>query len=372
MPPFVRCPKCDRRFRRPPAEDTENCCPFCDAALDADETEWDEEVRSSNTNTIVIFSLVGVGVMGLLCAGVLGFAVWRLRSFSSLPERPVGAPPDFNPRVGEPFALPAPLQQQTEDYAQARRLFQTKLIRQGPAPQQGQIEQPPAGVREVTYQSGNLRLRAWVNGSPPDARKRPAILFLHGGFAFGADDWEQTQPFRDAGFVVMTPTLRGENGLPGSYSMFYNEVEDVLAAAETLAKLSYVDSNRLYVSGHSVGGTLTMLAAMTSNRFRAAASFSGSPDQASWASGQPQVVPFNPADQREFQMRSPLAFPQSFKCPVRIYYGNREFFFAANSQQTAKRAKTAGLDVEAVSVPGDHLSMVEPAMKQAIAFFQQK
>ncbi|HEY7327375.1 MAG TPA: alpha/beta fold hydrolase [Gemmataceae bacterium] len=296
---------------------------------------------------LLIGGLVGCGVLFVLCAGGIGIAVWRLFSPTSFPE-------------------------QKEDYAQARQHFQTKLVRQGPAPQQWQIEHPPPGVREMPYLSGNLRLRAWVSQPPPDGQRRPAVLFLHGGFAFGVDDWEQTQPFREAGFVVMTPTLRGENGLPGSYSMFYNEVDDVLAAAETLGQLGYVDSNRIYISGHSVGGTLTMLAAMTTHRFRAAASFSGSPDQVLWAGrGHPELIPFDPADQREFQMRSPLAFPRSFKCPARVYYGSGEFFFASSSQKTAGLAKAAGLDVEAISVPGDHFTMVGPAMRQAIAFFQQ-
>ena len=45
--------------------------------------------------------------------------------------------------------------------------------------------------------------------------------------------------------------LRGENGQPGAFSMFYDEVEDVLAAAEYLAKLPDVDPARVFVSGHS-------------------------------------------------------------------------------------------------------------------------
>src|SRR5439155_24683075 len=135
-----------------------------------------------------------------------------------------------------------------------------------------------------------------------------------------------------------------ENGLPGHYSMFYNEVNDVLAAAEVLAKRPNVDANRMYVAGHSVGGTLAMLSAMTSNRFRAAASFSGSPDQAKWSRG--QVIPFDPKDQREMQMRSPLAFARSFKCPARLYYGEEEFLFASSTKKTAQLAKAAGLDVE--------------------------
>jgi hypothetical protein len=87
---------------------------------------------------------------------------------------------------------------------------------------------------------------------------------------------------------------------------------------------------------------------------------------------QPDLVPFPRTDKREYQMRSPLAFARSFQCPVRLYYGNQEPFFASASQKTAQRAKAAGLDVEAVSVPGDHFLSVDPAMRQSIIFFQQK
>jgi dipeptidyl aminopeptidase/acylaminoacyl peptidase len=227
-------------------------------------------------------------------------------------------------------------------------------------------------VRELTYPSDNLRLRAWVNTLPPGVGRKPAVLFLHGGFAFGAEDWHMAQPFRDAGFVVMTPLLRGENGQRGTYTLFYDEVEDVLAAADALAGLSYVDPDRIYVSGHSAGGTLTLLAAMTSNRFRAAGAFSGSPDQVALCRDQPELAPFDLSDERELQMRSPLAFARSFKCPVRIYYGSQEFFFRGSSQKTAEEARKAGLDVEAISVPGDHLTSVPPAMRQCITFFQQR
>jgi dipeptidyl aminopeptidase/acylaminoacyl peptidase len=269
------------------------------------------------------------------------------------------------------FVSPTTFPAQTEDFAQARKTFQTKLIRQGPAPQSWQPVRLLAGVDEVRYQSGNLQLKAWVSSGNAN-EKRPAVLFLHGGFAFGEDDWEQTQPFRDAGYAVMIPMLRGENGLPGSYSMFYNEVDDVLAAADVMAQRPDVDTDRIFVSGHSVGGTLALLASMTSSRFRAAASFSGSPDQVVWSRGQRDLVPFNPNNNREYQMRSPLAFPASFKCPVRVYYGSEEILFSRTSQKLAELAKQNNLDVEAFSVPGDHLSSVDGAMRQAIAFFQKQ
>jgi len=358
VPLFLRCPACERQFRSPSSTTASVRCPFCDERIDADREPENDNGRRASSGVgrrprrssgmkILAGVLVGCGVLIVLCGGGIGLGVWWLLSPTSFPE-------------------------QTEEYAQARQRFQTRLIRQGPAPQRWQREQPPPGVREIDYTSGNLRLKAWVSAPPPGGGRKPAVLFLHGGFAFGADDWEQTRPFQDAGFVVLTPMLRGENGLPGSYSMFYNEVEDVLAAAESLAQLPYVDGNRLYVAGHSVGGTLTLLAALTSDRFRAAASFSGSPDQVSWARGQSELVPFDPSDKREFQMRSPLAFPRSFRCPTRLYYGSQEILFASNSKKTAELARAAGRDVEAVSVPGDHFTSVDPAMRQAILFFQQK
>src|SRR5207237_1250297 len=114
--------------------------------------------------------------------------------------------------------------------------------------------------------------------------------------------------YRDAGYVVVTPMLRGENGQPGSFTMFYDEVDDVLAAADALAKLPYVDDKHIYVSGHSAGGTLSLLTAMASPRFRAAASFSGSPNQKTFAQQGQYPVPFDQSNPLEFDLRSPAAY----------------------------------------------------------------
>jgi hypothetical protein len=121
---------------------------------------------------------------------------------------------------------------------------------------------------------------------------------------------------------------------------------------------------------------------MTSNRFRAAGSFSGSPDQFTWARTQRDLIPFDPGAmapfqaldpkvQKEYQMRSPLAFATSFKCPVRMYFGNEEVIFRNSTSKTAVLAKQKNLDVEAVEIPGDHMSAVEPAMQQCIEFFRK-
>jgi dipeptidyl aminopeptidase/acylaminoacyl peptidase len=227
------------------------------------------------------------------------------------------------PKVKEPSWEPE-VAVQSGDYAQTRKQFRTKLLERGSAPQKEAMPNAPAGVSVVEFPSGDLRLKAWVNRpADGDTVTKPAVLFLHGGFAFGLDDWQMARPYRDAGYVVLTPILRGENGQAGVFSLLYDEVDDALAAADYLRKQPYVDRARMFIAGHSVGGILALLSAQASPHFRAAASFSGCTDQVLLCKhGIPQDdIPFDTADPREFQLRSPLAYAGSFKCPV----GGRDF-----------------------------------------------
>lgn len=260
---------------------------------------------------------------------------------------------------------------EVEDFAAARQNFQTKLTRLGSAPQDGLPVQPVPGTRLVSYRSGDLELQAIVSDASAGASKKPSVLFLHGGFAFGEGDWEMVEPFVQAGYHVMVPILRGENGQPGHFSLYYDEVDDVLAAAEAFANLPYVDAERMFIAGHSAGGTLTTLACLASDRFRAGASFSGMMQVRDLVRSDPVYAVFNATDPQELRMRSALAFATSFKCPMRLFFGSQEQFFAQQTNETAKRAKEKKLDVAAVQIPGDHFTSVDPAIRQALAFFSQ-
>jgi dipeptidyl aminopeptidase/acylaminoacyl peptidase len=267
----------------------------------------------------------------------------------------------------------AGLELQAVPFVEARKGFQTMLVRHEPAPSVSRDLEIPRGATTVDYLSGRLCLKAVTSPDPGDGRRHPAVLFLHGGFGFGLEDWEMSQPYRQAGFVVMTPVLRGENGQPGDFTLFFDELDDINAAADTLAALSYVDPRRIYIAGHSAGGSLALLSALASNRFRAAASFSGDPDQIAHNRGQPRLVVFDPTDIREFQLRSSVAYATSFKCPARLFYGDEEAIWAeAPNQRTAILARQAGLDVDAIEVPGGHGSSVPEAIQQSIKFFNRR
>ena len=270
------------------------------------------------------------------------------------------------------------VQIQTADYAQTRRDFRTALVRQAPSPQRDVLSlRSPSYVSEVTYRSGRLVLKAWMAGHHDSGPKRPAVLFLHGGFEFGAADWDMAVPYWVAGFVVLAPMLRGENGQPGTFSFLYDEVDDVLAAGDFLARHPAVDSTHIYLAGHSAGGTLVQLAVLASGRFRAAASFDGSPDQqllyhgsAAKAGHHPEVV-FNPGDLRELQVRSPLAYVGSLRSPIRLFHSYEAAVLnQRSSRRFAELARARGIDARAVRVWGSHMSHVDRAIPKSIAFFR--
>jgi dipeptidyl aminopeptidase/acylaminoacyl peptidase len=113
-----------------------------------------------------------------------------------------------------------------------------------------------------------------------------------------------------------------------------------------------------------------MLAGLTSPHYRAVASFSGSTDQLALAESLPKIVPFDRNNPAEYEMRSPLSYATSFKAPARLLYGRSEEFYRGNTRLTAALARDAGINVEAVEVPGDHFNAVPEEIGRAIAFFR--
>ena len=257
------------------------------------------------------------------------------------------------------------------DLAAARRSFKTALLNPGPAPQRFQEAVPPAGVRELQYQSGDLTLKAWVSDDPGDGKRRPAVVYLHGGHAFAAGDWTDAAPFVAAGYVLMMPMLRGENGNPGSYESYFGEVQDAIAAGRHVCELPYVDQDRVFVAGHSVGGVLTVLVAMMPSDFKAAAALSGYLDMASWAEWEdPSRIAFDRTNPDEIRLRNPMGFVKSLQIPV-VLYAERGGMDEIN-QQFLRLATDAGKPCTMKVVDGDHMSMVQPAVQDAIAWFRNR
>lgn len=259
----------------------------------------------------------------------------------------------------------------TSRFYEERCGFETNLIKRIPAPQEYGAEVPPAGVKEVFYDSGDLKLKAWLLDKPADNDKHPAVVFAHGGFSFGGSDWEYVQDFIDHGFILMMPMLRGENGNPGNFEYFYGEVDDLLNAADYLANVSYVDRTRLFLCGHSVGGTLSILASMMPSRYRAMASFGGMPTTEDLIRNGGYPNPFDSTNRKEFELRSAIYYPDSIIKPLFLYVGDQgEGSLLEFSDYFAKNERSIGKPCEFRVVKGDHWTSVAESVRLCRAEFE--
>ena len=142
-----------------------------------------------------------------------------------------------------------------------------------------------------------------------------------------------------------------------------------MAAADVLRIQPGVDPARLFLAGHSVGGTLTLLAAMSTPLFRASASFSGNPDACAFFRRFPEDIRFNTADALEFDMRSAACFAESFKCPMLLLHGSGENGSDAAIRLTVARSQAARLNVQRGVIDGDHTSAIAGESAESLRFF---
>ncbi|HLJ55872.1 MAG TPA: prolyl oligopeptidase family serine peptidase [Chthonomonadaceae bacterium] len=206
---------------------------------------------------------------------------------------------------------------------EARRGFKTSL-----RPQAGDrqpVDNPPPSVfRLVQYPAQPGSLQAYLTPDPRDGRRHPAIVWITGGDCNSIGEMWNPRPrsndqtaaqYREAGIVLMVASLRGGNDNPGKKEGFLGEVDDVLAARDFLAQQPYVDPDRIYLGGHSTGGTLAMLVAECSDKFRAVFAFGPVYDVAGYGDNSP-FTPFDTHDAREDELRSPGYWLKCIKSPT--------------------------------------------------------
>jgi acetyl esterase/lipase len=268
-------------------------------------------------------------------------------------------------RTAKAAATSAAIRSETNSgptYLERRAKFQTKLTRTGPSPQPGKLPEPPANVKEVAYTSGSLPLKAWVYVPPrPTKEKLPALVYFHGGFAFGPDDLEDCDPFMDAGFVVMCPMLRGENGNPGNFELFLGEVEDGKAAVKWLANQPYVNKDRIYAFGHSAGGGVSALLSLMDDVPLQHGGSSGGLYDVGTFDGWSKFVPFDLTRPDERQLRVLLGNLRHMRHPHYAYIGDGDSL-QANVPKARREIAENSAKLKVNQVPGDHFRSLRPAI----------
>ena len=247
-----------------------------------------------------------------------------------------------------------------EDLVVERRRFRTALADepQSAAPP----PTPPAGVLELVSYSAPLGQNAAYVTPVRRGPRRPAMVWLGGGFDWSleASAWtpaprendQSARAFREAGLVLLLPSLRGCNANPGKREFFLGEVDDVLAAVKFVATRPDVDPSRVYLGGHSTGGTLVLLAAGSGAPVAAVYAFGPIHDVSAYGGRFALCGP-------EVTWRSPVTFVSGITVPTWVIEGAE----MGNGASFAPLQAAAGeAPVHFVLVPsGNHVSVLAPS-----------
>jgi dipeptidyl aminopeptidase/acylaminoacyl peptidase len=234
----------------------------------------------------------------------------------------------------------------------------------------------PQGANQLAYKSAGRELLAWL-ARPTGNGPFPAVLYAHAGYSLGAGDYAAIRPFVDAGFVVLLPAWRGENGNPGNFEMCYGEVDDAVAALDFLAGLPDVDPKNLFAAGHDAGGTIVMLLAESTPRLQAAAACGGIPDLRALVeeAKRPALdhTPYDWRDPLETDLRSPARHARDLQCPLLLFFAEQQDDIQRT--QAAKMELAAGeagryVHVETLSRT-DHNTAIDKAVPRMLLYFKR-
>lgn len=173
-----------------------------------------------------------------------------------------------------------------------------------------------------------------------DPNKRyPLVMNVHGGpqmqwmNSFRAD-W---QVYPGAGYVVAYPNPHGSTGRGQAYCAAISRdwggkvYEDVMLAADTLSRLSYVDPDRMACMGWSYGGYMMNWLQGHTKRFKCLASMMGLYDTPSmWGTTEELWFPNHefggqPWNSDLYEKWNPAASVKNFSTPTLILTGERDY-----------------------------------------------
>jgi arylformamidase len=204
--------------------------------------------------------------------------------------------------------------------------------------------------------------------------KRPVLLFFHGGAWIAGYLWW-------SGFMSRAVEANGAMLVTGTYRLapaqrFPAQLDDVNAAIDWVRQnigRYGGDPQRIVIAGHSAGGHLAALAALTANRSGIVACFPVSAPldvrYRDCAPGSPEerVYRFLLAKREDDEQASPIVHAARAEVPFHLLYGERDFPRIADANRRfAEVMQKAGKAVRAQLMAGathfdTHLALREPS-----------
>ncbi|MFX1254206.1 MAG: S9 family peptidase [Promethearchaeota archaeon] len=233
----------------------------------------------------------------------------------------------------------------------------------------------PATVEAFTYERDGVEFQGWLLLPPghDGQEKLPVVLEIHGGPAVMWSPhettlWHEWNTLVSKGYAVVFCNPRGSDGYGIDFrrANFKNWGEipgnDILKALDTaLEKYSFLDPNRLAVTGGSYGGYMTAWLVTHDDRFKAAvaqrgvyefAGFGMTTDIPIWLEKMYETDLIDGYE--EIWREAPLKYIKNLKTPLLIIHSDRDFRAPVISgEQFFWAAKKYEKTVEFVRYPRD-------------------
>ncbi|MDT3739936.1 MAG: CocE/NonD family hydrolase [Candidatus Kapabacteria bacterium] len=254
--------------------------------------------------------------------------------------------------------------------------FKTNLTKKIKAPQE--FYGLPSNMEDmdiIYYESEGLKLKAFLWNKNIDYKiRKPALIYFHGGFSVSYDELYQCKKFVDEGFIVLTPTYRGEIENPGFFECFLGEIKDAKESVKWLAKQPYIDTTRIYTFGHSIGGGISL---MLSFHDDIPVKFSGS----SAGLYEPNIfeiwnqigytMPFDINKESELIVRTPINSLTKMKREHLMYCGKEDEYALETQKIAIEYYAKNKLKLKFIEVNGDHSTSLENALNNFYEFVNQ-
>jgi dipeptidyl aminopeptidase/acylaminoacyl peptidase len=200
-------------------------------------------------------------------------------------------------------------------------------------------------VESIRYPGAEGKpIQAWIVKPPRFAadRKWPAIVLIHGGPQGAWSDsfsyrWN-LQMFAARGYVVFAPNPRGSTGFGQEFTDQISGdwggrvYTDLMNGVDYLARLPYVDPNRMAAAGASYGGYMIDWLEGHSSRFKCVVSHDGVFNAASMFGATEELwFPLwefkgTPWSNPEIYAKwSPSSYVKNFKTPMLVVHGERDY-----------------------------------------------
>ena len=232
---------------------------------------------------------------------------------------------------------------------------------------------PLSAAEEVRYRSFDGRsIQGWLLKPPgfDPSGKYPLVVAIHGGphASYGNSFTHELQMFAGRGYAVLYTNPRGSTGYGEEFARVIqhkwpgDDIKDVLAGIDEVARRPWIDSRRVGVWGGSGGGLMTTWIVTQTTRFRAAVAWypvtnwithAMSADNGYYiASVYRKGMPWDHLD--DYVSHSPLFRANSVTTPTMIITGDEDYRTpVAQSQEFYRALKVRGVDTVFVRVPGE-------------------